>query len=554
MSTELLRVDNLRIGTSADNVLLRGINFSIQQGETLALLGESGSGKSLAAMSVMRLLPDAIRVFAGAIYFKGEDLFALPENQMRFVRGRKIAVIFQEPMTALNPVKTIGDQAMEVVFLSHRLRIKEARHRVLSLFERVGLSDTQRVFNAYQHELSGGMRQRAMIAMALAGEPDLLIADEPTTALDVTTEAQVLDLIKSLQRKLGMTMLFISHDLSVVSNIADKVAVMRGGEILDSGEMRGFFSKQRHPYSMQLRDAIPGLGTRGKRLSVSDGVDSEMDSESGANSELLQAKDCTLEVSNLCVDFAVRGGLLRRVVQKVSAVSDVSLSLKRGQTLALVGESGSGKTSVAKAILRIIPTVSGQVLFGGVDVMSLTGRDLLAYYGSVQIVFQDPFSSLNPKQTIAEILAEGVLAQKMAMNKAEILEHSASLLNDVGLENQALQRYPHEFSGGQRQRICIARALSVSPSLIICDEPTSALDALVQAQILDLCQNLQQRFGLSYLFISHDLSVVAHIADYIMVMQGGRVVEQGDAKSVLQTPQADYTKTLLASVPKLRID
>ena len=550
MSEAVLSVENLSAETLDGRPLLDDISFSIERGRTLALVGESGSGKTLSALSVVRLLPEAIRLRAGGVHFRGRDLLALPAYRMGGVRGRGIGFVFQEPMTAMNPVKTVGDQVLEGVRLNGDLRGAAARRRVRELLEQVGL-DAERVFGAGPHELSGGMRQRAVIAMALSGGPELLIADEPTTALDVTTEAQVLRLIKSLQRELGMTMLFISHDLSVVSNVADEVVVMREGRVVDRGDVRGFFKRQRHAYTMELRRAIPGLATCDKRLFDGGDVAEDMPARASADADdgapLLSVKD-------LRVEFPVRGGLFRRVIDRVRAVDGASFELRKGRTLALVGESGSGKTSVAKALLRLVGVADGEIQFAGMDVPSLKGDDLKAYRRHVQAVFQDPFSSLNPKRTIGRALTEGMRVHGVAEDDEAMRELAVKLLADVGMEADALSRYPHEFSGGQRQRICIARALSLSPQLMVCDEPTSALDVLVQAQILDLFKGMQRRLGLSYLFISHDLSAVAHIADDVAVMHEGRIVEYGGVERVLREPRDEYTQSLLAAVPQLRED
>lgn len=551
MSDIALSVENLNAETSSGKRLLHNVGFSLHQGQTLALLGESGSGKSLTAMSVLRLLPDTLRLRSGAVCFRGENLLALPEYAMQRVRGRDIAMIFQEPMTALNPVQTIGKQALEAVLLGKNLRGKQAKHCVLDLFEQVGLDDAERVFNAYQHELSGGMRQRVIIAMALSGEPALLIADEPTTALDVTTEAQVLRLIKTLQKRLGMTMLFISHDLAVVSNIADEMVVMRDGHVVDEGKTRGFFTGKRHAYSVSLRHAIPGQQTRARRLRRNGKYSSSVRDTRDTVTKNTDASDVLLDVAGLNVRYGKRGGWLRRGGNEMTAVSDMSFRLRRGHTLALVGESGSGKTSVAKAILGLEKPTGGCIRFDGVEVTAMKAQEMKQFRRQVQVVFQDPYMSLNPKRTIGETLAEGLREQKICDSEAQVQKHITGLLDDVGMPGDSVSRYPHEFSGGQRQRICIARALSVRPSLLICDEPTSALDVLVQAQILDLFKDLQAGHGLSYLFISHDLSVVAHMADEIAVMRHGRMTEFGDI-NIMREPKHEYTRELLAAVPKLR--
>ena len=549
MNAPLLQIKDLDVGLANGASLLRRVSFEVRRGETFALLGESGSGKSMSALSIMRLLPEGVFFRAGSVRFEGRDLLRLPAFSMRRVRGRKIAMIFQEPMTALNPVVTAGDQVVEALKLHRGMSSADAGKRTLEMFDDVGLADPALVFRSYPHELSGGMKQRVVIAMALAGSPDLLIADEPTTALDVTIQAQVLALLKSLQTRLDMAMLFISHDLSIVSNVADRIAVVKEGHVVDESDVSGFFTGQRHPYSRRLLQVVPAVEKRGGFLSenaVGTVVDTITDAgrRGGAAMRLL-------ELNEVRVHFPVRAGLFRRVRRHVKAVDGVSLTLDSGRTLALVGESGSGKTTVAKAILGLVSPTAGSVRFEGEDVACLKAGALREFRHKVQIVFQDPFSSMNPKMQVGEIVKEGMRVQQIG-DELSMHERMIELLETVGLEAGFAHRYPHEFSGGQRQRICIARALAVEPKLLICDEPTSALDVSVQAQILDLFRRLQSDLGLSYLFISHDISVVSYMAHEIAVMYRGQVVEAGEAVSLLKNPRHDYTRALLAAVPTIR--
>ncbi len=541
MSAPLLQVKELSVAVKGGDVLLHKIGFEVRRGETFALLGESGSGKSMTALSIMRLLPDGVAFRSGSVDFDSRDLLRLPAFAMREVRGKRIAMIFQEPMTSLNPVMTAGAQVLEALRLHQKGR--DAKERVLETLAKVGLGNPGLVFSSYPHELSGGMKQRVMIAMAIAGEPDLLIADEPTTALDVTIQAQVLDLLKSLQARLGMAMLFVSHDLSIVSNIADRIAVMKQGRVVDETDTAGFFTGRRHPYSRHLLRVVPTVDKRGGPLS--DGSPNE---RGGADTGRAQAGGRLLEIKGLKVHFPIRTGVFRRVRDHVKAVDGLSLTLDAGRTLALVGESGSGKTTVAKAVLGLAPITAGTVRFEGANLESLRGNSLRTFRHSAQIVFQDPFSSMNPKMPVGEIIREGMRAQG-----GDDVARTAELLELVGLAPDSMSRYPHEFSGGQRQRICIARALAVEPKLLICDEPTSALDVSVQAQILDLFRRLQDSLGLSYLFITHDIAVVSYMAHDIAVMHRGKVVEVGEAVALLDKPRHDYTRTLLSSVPAIKV-
>ena len=535
----LLQVENLQAGFRRGNetvLAVDGITFRIGVGETFALVGESGSGKSVTALSVLRLLPPNGRLVTGAAQFAGEDLFRLPEQSMGRIRGRRIGVIFQDPQTSLNPVMTVGAQVREVL-VRHRLqRGRAALERTRELLAQVGLPDPVKLYSAYPHQLSGGMRQRVMIAIALAGEPDLLIADEPTTALDVTIQAQILGLLKSLQRDLGMALWLITHDLGIVAETADRIAVMKAGRIVEDADCSRFFAAPQHPYSRRLLERLPRLDACEKRRAEADGTPPRL-----------------LEVHDLKVYYPVRKGVLQRVVDRVKAVDGVSFELAKGRTLALVGESGCGKTTLGKALLHLIDHQGGILRFDGRD-LTCPGRhdgwrDLRA---GMQIVFQDPFSAMNPRMLVGDIVEEGLRALRTELNAAARRERVESLLESVGLPPGARERYPHEFSGGQRQRICIARALAVQPKLLVCDEPTSALDVSVQAQILALLRDLQLRLGLSYLFITHDLGVVAELAHEVAVMYRGRIVEQGPTAQVLREPVHAYTRRLLEAVPKLR--
>ena len=543
MSVPLLDVVNLKTsfgeGDSAE-AAVDNISFSINKGETFALLGESGSGKSITALSIMRLLPAAARINQGNIFLDGKDLLALPEYAMRDIRGRRIAMIFQEPQTSLNPVLNVGQQIGETLKRHKNLRGVEQRRRSIELLESVGIPEAERRISEYPHQFSGGMKQRIMIAIALAGEPDLLIADEPTTALDVTIQAQVLDLLRELQKDTGMGILFITHDLAVASEMADDVAVMRYGKIVEQNSRDAFYANPVHPYSRELFDALP---SRSKRDAEVESVQTTMDSDD---------RHTLLKVRDLKVHFPIKKGLLKKTVGFVRAVDGVSIDIYSGQTFAMVGESGSGKTTFGKGILQLLHASDGSVVFDGQELTELKGKALRQKRSDIQIVFQDPYSSMNPRMMIADVIAEGMIAQGIGGSKQQRLKRVDELLEQVGLEPRHKSRYPHEFSGGQRQRICIARALAVEPKLIVCDEPTSALDVSVQAQILELLKDLQKNMGLGYLFITHNISVVEYLAHYVAVMYQGRIVEQGTVDEVLTNPQDPYTQKLLAAVPRVK--
>ncbi len=545
-SSPLLRIENLStVFETGDRkvTVVDGVSFEVNEGETFALVGESGSGKSITALSVIRLLPEAARVTTGSVYLGNQDLLSLPEREIRNIRGSGISMIFQEPMTSLNPVIKVGKQIAEVLIRHQGMSKAQARQRVLDLLDAVNIKNPAHTIDTYAHELSGGMKQRVMIAIALACEPKLLIADEPTTALDVTIQARVLDLINELQQKFKIAILFITHDLGVVKQVADHVAVMKQGKIVEQSSNEIFFSNPQHEYSWDLFAALPAMEKRGKPLLTSNKIEMVVDQK-------VTEKD-TLRVKDLKVYFPIKKGILKRTVGHVKAVDGVSLEIPPGKTVALVGESGSGKTTVGKGILRLVQPTSGEVTYLGLPIHKIGKQDLLEQRTNLQIVFQDPYSSMNPRMLIGDIIEEGMKALNVLSDsearKARVLE----LLEQVGLSKDTHLRYPHEFSGGQRQRICIARALAVNPKIIICDEPTSALDVSVQAQILDLLNALQARLGISYLFITHNMSVVAYFADRVAVMYQGKIVEEGEVEQVLTYPQHEYTRKLLAAVPKL---
>jgi len=525
----ILSVEKLSLATG-ENLLLKNISFHIEKGEIFALVGESGSGKSLTSLSVMRLLPDVISVTSGDIRLHDASLFALPEYEMQKVRGKSIAMIFQEPMSALNPVMTVGEQVAEVLRIHLGLNKEAVKAKVVSLFKEVALKEPETRYHWYPHQLSGGQKQRVMIAMALACEPELLIADEPTTALDVTIQAQILDLLKKIRRERDLSILFITHDMAVVSEMADRIAVMKEGEIVEQASCEHFFSNPTHPYTKAL-------------LQDARALKEERDESS---------RPTLLEVKNVKVHFPVKKGFFQRTVRYVKAVDGVSFSIPRGKTLALVGESGSGKSTIGKAILSLVETTEGEIDFDGVKLSGLSALALKPYRRKIQVVFQDPFSALNPRMTIGNIIREGMESLKVGPKTRQAQNaYIENLLKKVDLEAAHIDRYPHEFSGGQRQRIGIARALAVEPELIICDEPTSALDVSVRAQVLTLLKKLQKESGVAYLFITHDLSIIDLVADEVAVMKEGKIVEQGAVKLVMSHPQHTYTQTLLASAPKL---
>jgi peptide/nickel transport system ATP-binding protein len=561
----LVQIEDLCVEFRTEDGVVRAVEdltFNIPRGGTVGLVGESGSGKSVTALSIMRLIPQPPGAIPrGRIRFDGLDLLALSEARMEHVRGKRIGMIFQEPMTSLNPVYTVGEQIAEVLRRHERLGRRAAWTRAVEWLEQVGISDPKRRAGAYPHELSGGQRQRVMIAQAMACEPELLIADEPTTALDVTIQKQVLELMASLQRRYGMSLLFITHDLGVIAEVADRVVVMYRSRKVEEGPTRDLFLAARHPYTRGLLACRPGLSTNPRRLlTVSDFMDADgQPREVSAERKIPQVRrseteieqaPVLLEIRDLATHYPVRGGWLGRPTDWVRAVDGVSLTIRRGQTFGLVGESGCGKTTLGRTLLRLVEPTRGQVRFDGEDVTSADREQLRTLRRRMQIVFQDPYSSLNPRMTVADILIEPLRVHGLGGSRADRMDLARELLGRVGLDPTHLGRYPHEFSGGQRQRIGIARALSVRPEFIVCDESVSALDVSVQAQILNLLLDLQDEFGLTYLFISHDLSVVNFISDHVGVMNAGQLIESGPAAQIYSQPQQDYTRRLLAAIPR----
>ncbi len=501
------------------------ISFDLAEGETLALVGESGSGKSVSALSLMQLLPyPAASHPSGSVKYRGEEVMGADERTLMGIRGNEISMIFQEPMTSLNPLHTIERQVGEVLAVHRGLRAEAARKRVLELLNKVGLQNAESRLGAYPHELSGGQRQRVMIAMALANEPRLLIADEPTTALDVTVQAQILKLLKSLSQEMGMAMLLITHDLGIVRKMADRVCVMNKGHIVEEGETAGLFDDPQHEYTRHLLGSEP----KGKPLTAR------------ADAAEIMSTD------NLKVWFPIKKGVLKRTVDHVKAVDGISLTVRRGHTVGVVGESGSGKTTLGLGLLRLIDS-DGPIVFMGQHIEDDSWSELRSRRADMQIVFQDPFGSLSPRLSVAQIVEEGLLVHGTDMDYDARRKRVAEALVEVGLDPETMDRYPHEFSGGQRQRIAIARAMALKPDFVVLDEPTSALDMSVQAQIVDLLRDLQQKHDLAYLFISHDLKVVRALADEVIVMRNGKVVEQGSSDQIFDDPQTDYTKALMAA-------
>ena len=510
-----------------------GISFTINAGETFALVGESGSGKSISALSVLRLLPGSAHLDADEISFQQQSLLTSTEADLCQIRGRRIAIIFQDPMASLNPVKTIGAQIAEVINIHYQYPRQQVQEQVLELMKQVEIPNPERRYHEYPHQLSGGQQQRVMIASALAGHPDLLIADEPTTALDVTIQAQILELLKKIQKQTNMALWLISHDLALVSNMADRIAVMQRGKIVETGAGKDLFNKPKHPYTQQLLAALPSMQS--------------------CMGHPIKDHAPLLVVDDFKVHYPIRKGLFRRVVDHVKAVDGVSLKVQQGKTLALVGESGCGKTTLGKGLMNLLPSAGGTVTLAGVDIGTLTGEALRLKRSEMQIVFQDPFASMNPRMLVGRIIDEGIRSLHPDINEQQRRQKVALLLEQVGLEPDCAERYPHEFSGGQRQRICIARALAVEPKLIVCDEPTSALDVSVQAKIIELLKSLQREQNLSYLFITHDLGVVAEIADDVAVMYQGKIIELGKVEQVLKQPMHAYTRQLLDAIPVLQV-
>ena len=618
----MLQMQDLKVALDAELGLVKaidGLTLAIQRGETFALVGESGCGKSMTALALMRLLPENGRITSGEVRLDRDDLLALPEAGMRAVRGGRIGMIFQEPSTSLNPVMKIGAQIVEAIEAHTALRGADARAKAIEWLRRVGIPEPERRIDDYPFRMSGGQKQRVMIAMTLATEPDFLVGDEPTTALDVTIQAQVLDLLKQLQKEQGLGMLLITHDLAVVAGMAHRVALMYAGQIIEVARAEDFFANPKHPYARALLRALPDARRRGQALQAIPGTVPVLTQQfagcrfaprcdrvmahcatvlpelieihggeqasnlhsvrclqfvpgasiapvagaaarveaAAAPGRAAQAPGATLlEVKGLRVRFPIRSGLLQRGKRFFNAVDGVSFSVAERETLALVGESGCGKTTTGKAIVQLLrgsAAFEGQALLGGRNLFDLSGQALVQARRDIQIIFQDPFASLNPRMRVVEILDEGMAALLPELDAAARRKRIEGLVDQVGLRRDALDRYPHEFSGGQRERIAIARALAVQPKLIVCDEPTSALDVSVQAQILNLLHDLQQELGVSYLFITHNIGVVEYIADRVAVMRAGVIVEQGDSVSVLEHPQQRYTRDLIDAVPRLEL-
>jgi microcin C transport system ATP-binding protein len=533
-SDTLLRVRDLRVAFGSgerQTLAVKGIDFSIGRGETVALVGESGSGKTVSAHSILKLLPyPAASHPSGEIFFDGIDLLKAPEEIMRTVRGRRISIIFQEPMTSLNPLHTIEQQVSEIIKLHRPMTDAAARARMLDLLTRVGIRDPEKRLGAYPHQLSGGQRQRVMIAIALANEPDLLIADEPTTALDVTIQAQILQLLKELQAEMQMAMLLITHDLGIVRKLAERVYVMNKGLVVEEGKTVDIFERPQHAYTKHLLSAEP----KGKPPTAHPDA------------------PVVLETGNLKVWFPVKRGLLRKTVDHIKAVDGVSLKLRAGDTIGVVGESGSGKTTLGLALLRLISS-DGPITYAGKRIDGLDSKAMRPLRRDMQIVFQDPFGSLSPRLSVGQIIEEGLTIQNPDLDYDARRERVGKALTEVGLDPNAQDRYPHEFSGGQRQRIAIARAMVLEPKFVMLDEPTSALDQSVQAQIVDLLRDLQHKRGLAYLFISHDLKVVRALSNYVIVMRNGVIVEEGPSSQIFSAPREDYTKALLAAALNLEV-
>ena len=595
MSLPLIQIKNLKTHFYGDDVVVKAVNdisFEIKSGYTLGLVGESGSGKSVTSLSIMRLLPLSAAIHDSQIAFLGRNLVKLPEKDMCDIRGSEISMIFQEPGTSLNPVYQVGAQVIEAIMLHQKVSKEEAVERTIELFREVGIPEPERRIFSYPHEMSGGQKQRVMIAMALSCNPKLLIADEPTTALDVTIQKQILNLIRKLRDERGMAILFITHDLGVIAEIADEVAVMFRGKIVERKDVVSLFENPEHPYTKGLLACRPQLESKFKRLPVvSDYMDYDLRADGTADiieksvdperiiyyethgrgrllnkrSELKAlgfdkelnsyARDATcipeddqplLSVDHLKVHFPIKAGVLKRTVGYIKAVDGIRFDIYRGQTLGLVGESGCGKTTAGRAILQLIRPTSGVIKYKGEEVNSQSIKSLR---GKMQVIFQDPYASLNPRLTIESMLIEAMAVHKLGSSKQDRRDRAANLLEEVGMLPEHLKRYPHEFSGGQRQRICIARALAVEPEFIICDESVSALDVSVQAQVLNLLNDLQESRGLTYIFISHDLSVVKFMADMMAVMKEGRIVEYGPSEAIYRNPKEEYTRSLIEATP-----
>ncbi len=569
----LLQIQNLSVDFKSDlgqTTALENISLEVNKGEIVAIVGESGSGKSVTSLSVLRLIPSPPVVYKnGQIVanLDGEEINILSadRNKLREIRGNKIAMIFQEPMTSLNPVMSCGKQVMEAILIHKKISPKEARQRTINLFEKVKLPDPARIFNSYPHQISGGQKQRVMIAMAMSCEPSLLICDEPTTALDVTVQKNILELIKELQIQNEMGVIFITHDLGIVGEIADRVLVMYKGKIVEQNTTANIFSNPQHPYTKALLACRPGLHQKGERLPVVS--DFMVMTDSGEITEKIEVRsmkyevrdeqldkiqeaEILLDVKNLKVYYPTNRSFFGKPLAYTKAVDDVSFELYKGETLGLVGESGCGKTTLGRAILRLVEPTAGQILYKGEDLLTAGKTNLKQIRKDMQIIFQDPYSSLNPRKTIGDAISEPLNVHSILTNAQQRKKRVFELLEKVGLNPEHYNRYPHEFSGGQRQRIVIARALALKPSFIVCDESVSALDVSVQAQVLNLLDDLKKEFQLTLIFISHDLSVVRHVSERIIVMNKGKIEEIGYAEAIYQHPRSPYTKKLLSSIPK----
>jgi len=567
---DILKVDDFSLELRRDEEwkqILHHVSFSLKKGETVGIVGESGSGKSVTALSVMRLLnPNMSKFTSGNIFFQDNDhelnLLTATEQEMRSIRGARIAMIFQEPMTSLNPVIKCGEQVTEAILLHQTITKKEAYNKVIELFKEVMLPRPEKIFDSYPHELSGGQKQRVMIAMAMSCNPDILIADEPTTALDVTVQKNILELIRSLQQRYGMSVIFITHDLGVVAEIAEKVVVLYKGKIVEAGPIQDIFRNPQHPYTQGLLACRPPLDIRPKRLStVDDYMKSSAEHKTVAQEKVsaterqlshqrLYAEKPLISISHLFKDYPIRKRKLFERQEYVHAVHDVSLEVYEGETLGLVGESGCGKSTLGRSMIRLIEPTSGSVNYKGVNLLQLSGREMMKLRKDLQIILQDPYSSLNQRITIGSAIMEPMQVHRLYANDKERKKRAIELLERVSLDESHFYRYPHEFSGGQRQRISIARALAVNPRFIICDESVSALDVSVQAQVLNLLNELKQEYHLTYIFISHDLSVVKYMSDRMAVMQNGVIVEMSEADQLYEHPQTDYTKKLIGAIPK----
>ncbi|MCS6824115.1 MAG: ABC transporter ATP-binding protein [Cytophagaceae bacterium] len=582
----LLKVNNLKtvfVTEDSEVTAVDDVSFTLNRGETLGIVGESGSGKSVTALSIMKLIPNPPgKIVGGQILFNSPtkgiiDLVSLKEREMLYERGNEIAMIFQEPMTSLNPVYTCGNQVMESILLHRKVSWQEAKRITIDLFKKVELPRAESIFNAYPHEISGGQKQRVMIAMAMSCNPSLLIADEPTTALDVTVQARILDMMRHLRDENDMSIIFITHDLGVVAEIADKVAVMYRGKIVEIGDTFDIFNTPQHPYTKSLLACRPRLDIKLKVLPVAsdfmnvdmEGVITEKSTEQKYSSvgealllnftddeeihernAYLASQPPILEVQNLKMYFPIKKGLFGKSKEVVKAVDDVSFVVYPGETIGLVGESGCGKTTLGRAILRLIEPTDGQIIFDGRNITHIKKEELRKLRKDVQIIFQDPYSSLNPRMTIGEAILEPMRVNKIYENDFQRKKHTIELLEKVNLSKKHFERYPHEFSGGQRQRIAIARALALNPKFIICDESVSALDVSVQAQVLNLLNSLKEEFNFTYIFISHDLSVVKFMSDRIIVMNKGKIEEIGYAEDIYKSPKTEYTQRLISSIPK----